>query len=161
MQDVIKAVQDTPIPNLLIAAGLLFLLLGFVNKLGGFIEVSPEQKRLTIPIGLLVLTVGLVLSMRISTPAPIPDPIGSHTKGGEVNSPPIKPETGYVRATTNDPNPPTNLRNGPGSNYAIVVPIQKDEIFFVDLQGSGDWLPARTSDNQNGYIYRQLVRIIK
>ena len=42
MQDLIKAIHDTPIPNLLIAAGLLFLLLGFVNKLGGFIEVSPD-----------------------------------------------------------------------------------------------------------------------
>ncbi|WP_323358011.1 hypothetical protein [Cyanobium gracile] len=157
MQDAIKAVQDTPIPNLLIAAGLLFLLLGFVNKLGGFIEVSPEQKKLTIPIGLLVLTAGLVLSMRMTTLGPI----GGHTNGGEVNPPPIKPETGYVRATTNDPNPPTSLRNGPGSDYAIVVPIQKDEIFFVDLQGSGDWLPARTADNKNGYIYRPLVRLIK
>ena len=157
MQDVLKVVQETPIPNLLIAAGLLFLLLGFVNKLGGFIEVSPEQKRLTIPIGLLVLTVGLVLSMRITTPSSI----GGSTNGGELNPAPIKPETSYVRATTNDPNPPTNLRNGPGSNYAIVVPIQKGEIFFVDLQGPGDWLPARTSDNKNGYIYRPLVRIIK
>lgn len=88
MQEVIKAVQDTPIPNLLIAAGLLFLLLGFVNNLGGFIEVSPEQKRLTIPIGLLVLTVGLVLSMRVTTPGPI----GGNTNGREVNPPPIKPQ---------------------------------------------------------------------
>ena len=157
LKDVFKALQDTPIPNLLIAAGLLFLLLGFVNKLGGFIEVSPEQKRLTIPIGLLVLTVGLVLSMRITTS----DPKDVNTSGRGVNPPPIQPESGYVRATTNDPNPPTNLRNGPGSNYAIVVPIQKDEIFFVDMRGSGDWLPARTADNKNGYVYRPLVSIIK
>ena len=155
MQDLVKAIHDTPIPNLLIAAGLLFLLLGFVNKLGGFIEVSPEQKRLTIPIGLLVLTVGLALSMRITTP------IAGNPNDGEVSPPTGKPQTTYVRSTTNDPDPPTNLRNGPGSNYAIVVPIQKDEIFFVDLQGSGNWLPARTSDNKNGYIYRPLVRIIK
>ena len=157
LKDVIKALQDTPIPNLLIAAGLLFLLLGFVNKLGGFIEVSPEQKRLTIPIGLLVLTVGLVFSMRITTPVPKVE----DTIGGVANPPPIKPESGYVRATTNDPNPPLNLRNGPGSNYAIVVPIQKDEIFFVDIRGSGYWLPARTSDNKNGYVYRPLVRVVK
>jgi hypothetical protein len=152
LQDVVKAVQDTPVPNLLIAAGLLFLLLGFVNKLGGFIEVSPDQRRLTIPIGLLVLTVGLVLSMRIAGPDPMDK---------KVTPPPIKPETSYVRATTNDPNPPTNLRNGPGSSYAIVAPIQKDEIFFVNLRGSGDWLPAKTSDNKYGYIYRPLVRIVK
>lgn len=157
IQDIIKALQDTSIPHLLIGAGLLFLLLGFVNRLGGFIEVSAEQKRLTIPIGLLVLTIGLVLSMRIT----FPSPLSVNTNRGVANTPPVKSEMGYVRATTNDPNPPTNLRNGPGSNYDIVVPIQKDEIFFVNLQDSGDWLPARTSENRYGYIYRPLVRIIK
>jgi hypothetical protein len=155
MRDVIKAIHDTPIPNLLIAAGLLFLLLGFVNKLGGFIEVSPEQKRLTIPIGLLVLTVGLILSMRLATP------IVSNPNDGETSPPPGKPQTTYVRATTNDPDPPTNIRNGPGSNYEIVARIQKGEIFLVDLQGSGDWLPVKTSDNKFGYIHRPLVREVK
>jgi uncharacterized protein YgiM (DUF1202 family) len=155
MQDLIKAIHDTPIPNLLIAAGLLFLLLGFVNKLGGFIEVSPEQKRLTIPIGLLVLTVGLILSMRLTSP------IVSNPNDGETSPPPGKPQTSYVRATTNDPDPPTNLRNGPGSNYEIVARIQKGETFLVDLQGSGEWLPVKTSDNKFGYIHRPLVREVK
>lgn len=66
MESVINAIQKTPIPIILIVAGLFFLLLGFVSKLGGIIEVSPEQKRLTIPIGLLVLTIGLLLNF---TPA--------------------------------------------------------------------------------------------
>ena len=155
MQDLIKAIHDTPIPNLLIAAGLLFLLLGLVNKLGGFIEVSPEQRRLTIPIGLLVLTVGLILSMRITTP------IGNNPNGGQLNQPPDKPRANYVRATTNDPNPPTNLRNGPGSNYETVARIQKGEIFLVDLRGSGEWLPVKTSDNKYGYIHRPIIRVVK
>jgi hypothetical protein len=58
---VISAIQRTPLPTILILAGLFFILLGFISKLGGIIEVSTEQKRLTIPIGLLVLTIGLVL----------------------------------------------------------------------------------------------------
>ena len=155
MQELIKAIHDTPIPNLLIAAGLLFLLLGFVNKLGGFIEVSPEQRRLTIPIGLLVLTAGLVLSMKITAP------IGSNPNGGQLNQPPDKPQASYVRATTNDPNPPTNLRNGPGSNYETVARIQKGEIFLVDPRGSGEWLPVKTSDNKYGYIHRPIIRVVK
>lgn len=157
MPDIIKAIQDTQIPKLLIVAGLLFLLLGFVNKLGGFIEVSSEQKRLTIPIGLLVLTIGLILSLSVATPVTNDPKTGAKT----VIPPVIKPDASYVRAVTDDPNPPTNLRSGPGSNYAIVAPIQKNEIFFVDMQVSGDWLPARTSDNKNGYVYRQLVRTLK
>ena len=148
MQDFLKAIHDTPIPNLLIASGLLFLLLGFVNKLGGFIEVSREQKRLTVPIGLLVLTTGLTLSV-----------IGP--SGMERTSPQVGLKTNYVRAITNDPNPPTNLRNGPGSNYDIVTRVQKGEVFFVDLQSSGEWLPVKTSDNQYGYIHKPLVREVK
>lgn len=61
MEAAITAIQKTLVPTILILAGLLFLLLGFVTKLGGMIEVSPEQKRWTIPIGLLVLSIGLVL----------------------------------------------------------------------------------------------------
>ena len=83
METVIKAIQDTPIPMILILAGLLFLLLGFVNKLGGIIEVSSEQRKLTIPIGLLVLTIGLVLNFipsnnNPSNPAYIPPTYGSN-----------------------------------------------------------------------------------
>jgi hypothetical protein len=157
MQDVIDAVKETPIPNLLIAAGLLFLLLGFVTRLGGFLEVSPEQKKLAIPIGLLVLSVGLVLSVQTSAPVPTTGDGDSQT----ISPPTANPEHGYVRAISDDPNPPTNLRNGPGSDYRIVDRIEKDEIFFVDLKASGDWLPVKTSDHQRGYIYRPLVRVLQ
>lgn len=42
-------------------AGLLFLLLGLVSKIGGVIEVSRDLKRWAIPVGLLIFTIGLVL----------------------------------------------------------------------------------------------------
>lgn len=63
MGDVIKALKDTPIPTILIWAGLFFLLLAFVSKLGGVIEVQPNQKRSAIFIGLLLLTIGLTLNL--------------------------------------------------------------------------------------------------
>lgn len=62
MLEIIKVLQSTPIPVLLIVGGLFFLLLGFVTKIGGVIEVSPEQKKWTIPIGLMILTIGLVIN---------------------------------------------------------------------------------------------------
>jgi hypothetical protein len=62
MESVIKALKDTPVSTILIWGGLLFLLLGFVTKLGGIIEVQPNQKRWTTPIGLLLLAFGLVLN---------------------------------------------------------------------------------------------------
>ena len=70
-------------------------------------------------------------------------------------------KTNYVRAITNDPNPPMNLRNGPGRNYDIIARVQKGEVFLVDLQSSGEWLPVKTSDNQYGYIHKPLISEVK
>ena len=93
--------------------------------------------------------------MRITTP------IVGNPNDGETNQHPDKPQASYVRATTNDPNPPTNLRNGPGSNYETVARIQEGEIFLVDLRGSGEWLPVKTSDNKYCYIHRPIIRVVK
>jgi hypothetical protein len=72
MGDLIKGIQSTPIPTMLIVVGLFILVLAFVTKIGGMIEVSPEQKRWAIPIGLFVLIIGLVLNFspvsRVSPP---------------------------------------------------------------------------------------------
>jgi hypothetical protein len=63
MGDFIKTLKDTPIPTILVWAGLFFLLLPFVSKIGGVIEVQPNQKRSAIFIGLLLLTIGLTLNL--------------------------------------------------------------------------------------------------
>ena len=67
MEQAFEVIQETPVPTLLILVGLFFILLGFVTKIGGLIEVSQTQKKLAIPVGLLVLTVGLVIHL---TPTP-------------------------------------------------------------------------------------------
>jgi hypothetical protein len=78
METFIKAVQDTTIPNILVWAGLFVLITAFVTKIGGIIEVSPEQKRWAIPVGLFLLALGLALNLTspstISTPSPAPAP---------------------------------------------------------------------------------------
>jgi uncharacterized membrane protein HdeD (DUF308 family) len=73
MGDLVKGIQSTPIPTMLIVVGLLILVLAFVTKIGGMIEVSPEQKRWAIPIGLFVLIIGLVLNFSpVSSPTVSP-----------------------------------------------------------------------------------------
>ena len=62
MGEIIEAIKSSPVPTMLIIAGLFFLLLGFVSKIGGIIEVSPEQRIFAIPTGLFVLILGLVLN---------------------------------------------------------------------------------------------------
>jgi hypothetical protein len=74
METLIKAIQSASIPTLLIVAGLFILVLAFVTKIGGIIEVSPERKRWNIPIGLLLLTIGLILHFA-TIPPPTTSPV--------------------------------------------------------------------------------------
>jgi hypothetical protein len=62
MEALMKAIQSTPIATMLIATGLFIVVLAFVTKVGGVIEVSAEQRRWTLPTGLFLLAIGLVLN---------------------------------------------------------------------------------------------------
>jgi hypothetical protein len=73
--ELISSLKDTPLPILLILAGLFFLLLSVAAKVGGAIEVSPTQQKIAIPIGLSLLSLGIILNFQspkladnISTP---------------------------------------------------------------------------------------------
>ena len=71
---------------MLIMVGLFILILAFVTKIGGIIEVSPEQNRWAIPIGLFVLSIGLVLNFSsVSSPMvkiPLPPSSSNPVKSG-------------------------------------------------------------------------------
>lgn len=56
------ALKNTPLPILLVLAGVFLIVLAFVTKIGGIIEVQPSQKGPAIVIGLLLLVVGIVLN---------------------------------------------------------------------------------------------------
>ncbi|MBD1873846.1 hypothetical protein H6F75_10150 [Nodosilinea sp. FACHB-131] len=71
--EIIDALKDTPIPTILIFAGLFFIFLAFVRKVGGVIEVQPAQQKWSAPIGLALLVFGLVLAL--NTPS---EPAGSN-----------------------------------------------------------------------------------
>jgi hypothetical protein len=87
MEAILSAIEKTPVSTILILAGLFFLLLGLVTKIGGFIEVSAEQKRWTFPIGLIVLAIGLALQFSKRSSAP-----GSQPTGGPQASKPGEPD---------------------------------------------------------------------
>ena len=74
MVDLLTSLKDTPLPTLLILAGLFFLLLSVVAKLGGAIEVNPAQQKLAMAIGLFLLIIGLVVTLK-------PAGVGSHGTG--------------------------------------------------------------------------------
>jgi hypothetical protein len=82
---------------MLIVVGLFILVLAFVTKIGGMIEVSPEQKRWAIPIGLFVLVLGLVLNFSSVSPNP-PSPQNPPSERSTSPSPSrqVKP-IGWIR----------------------------------------------------------------
>lgn len=61
METAIKAIQDSPVPSVMMVAGLLFIVSGFNGKIKEILEVLPKKKKASILIGLLFLTIGLVL----------------------------------------------------------------------------------------------------
>jgi hypothetical protein len=60
--DIIKALSSTPIPTLLVVAGLIFLSFAFINvKKPIVIELKPEDRKHARIIGGIVLAVGVIL----------------------------------------------------------------------------------------------------
>lgn len=56
--EVLTVLKDTPIPTILIAAGILFLVLSTMTHLGGKIELSGKQQKVSIAIGIVLLFSG-------------------------------------------------------------------------------------------------------
>jgi energy-coupling factor transporter transmembrane protein EcfT len=61
MEELINAIKDTPIPTLLIVVGLIFILLGVVNKIH-VIEIQSPQRPWAIILGIFLLFIGLALN---------------------------------------------------------------------------------------------------
>lgn len=81
MKDLLSTLKDTPVPTLLILAGIFFLMLSVVTRLGGAIEVSPSQQKLAIPIGLFLLSIGIALNFQIPSSSSSPSGATSDSAG--------------------------------------------------------------------------------
>jgi hypothetical protein len=71
LNDFFATLGDTPLPTLLILAGLFFLLLSIVAKVGALLVVSPARQRQATVLGLLLLIGGLGLHWLEEPPAPV------------------------------------------------------------------------------------------
>jgi hypothetical protein len=75
MKEVITALKDTPIPTILVVAGIVFLLLAIAGQLAGRIVVAPERQRWVAVIGGGLLAIGValyVIPQRPTGPSPTP-----------------------------------------------------------------------------------------
>jgi uncharacterized protein YgiM (DUF1202 family) len=140
MEAIIKAIQNTQTPKLLIVVGLFILVLAFLTKIGGVIEVSQEQRRWAIPIGGFLLILGLILNP--STP---PD------------HPPDKSSPPKCKIIVSDPNPPINVRESP--NGKVLGTLPNGEILKIKAtvrSEEGDWFKI-DYQGRDGYVFTKLT----
>jgi hypothetical protein len=71
LNEFFATLADTPLPNLLILAGLFFLLLSIVAKVGALLVVSPAKQRQATVLGVLLLIGGLALHWLEEPPEPL------------------------------------------------------------------------------------------
>jgi hypothetical protein len=61
MESLLAALKNTPIPTIMVVAGIVFLLLSMAGQLAGRITVPPERQRQATIIGCLLVVVGVAL----------------------------------------------------------------------------------------------------
>ncbi len=73
MAELLGAVQDTPIPNLLVVAGIVFIFLAIAGGLSDKVTVPKERQRLIGGIGAVLLVAGIGLHVLDSQRPPSGD----------------------------------------------------------------------------------------
>ncbi len=63
MDKIIGAFADTPIPTILVVAGILFLLLSVAEKVSGHLTIPEARKKQALGLGVVLLSVGVFLSV--------------------------------------------------------------------------------------------------
>ncbi len=117
MEEIVKSIQGTPIPNLLIISGIVFILLSITGGISGKINITPQKQKAASLFGIVFLIIGLSLIF-------IP------VKGGI--DPPKSPS-----APVSDPKPPINP-DKPWESWNKVV----DETF---ADNAANWPSDSTS----------------
>jgi hypothetical protein len=113
MDTIITALKDTPIPTILVVAGIGFLLLSIASQLVGRIAVPPERQRQAAIIGGLLVVVGLTLHVAPLLRSPSMSPEVPHASRPELPSgktPSLPtPETPPSPPSSSPPEPTTQL----------------------------------------------------
>lgn len=163
MESAIVALKDTPIPTILVIAGIVFLLLAIAGQLAGRIAVAPERQRWAAVIGGGLLVLGVALHVvpqsrlisRGTDETPASRPSTPQTKEQRPqpsdvspSTPPSTPESS-VQALTEEKEPNNDMRTATviteGTTVRGSIATDQDQDFF--------------RLNPSGYKARVLVRI--
>ncbi len=132
MDDLIRTVSQTPLPTILVLAGIAFWILAIAGSLAGKITIDPSRQWAAGAVGSAFVGLGLILFFvsgqkatpppppaPITTPSPTPSPVQPPSPSNvQPSAPPVvvvRPEP-PAPAPTPAPNPPPVARPGPGVN---------------------------------------------
>jgi hypothetical protein len=112
MDTLLTALKNTPIPTILVVAGIAFLLLSIVGQLAGRVTVPPERQRQATIIGCLLLVIGIVLHVVppwLISPRPpeVPAPTVPHPAPKVDQPPPTAPTSPSTQLSPSTPQPTT------------------------------------------------------
>ena len=103
MMELLVALKDTSVPNVLVIAGIVFLLLAVAGRIGTGVFIPPERQRAAATIGVMLLISGIVL-FKVPTPnpqLPSPNSTSSSQKTATAKTPPRKFQRGSTIKKSN------------------------------------------------------------
>ena len=131
MESILTALKDTPIPTILVIAGILFLLLSIAGQLAGRIAVPPERQRQAAIMGCLLVLVGVavhVVPPRLTSPKPQEAPAPIAPPPTLKKDEPAQPPTTSPRTQA----PPSTPE--PATQDFKVMPLPSLNAHFTALQ---------------------------
>lgn len=85
MVDAIRALADTPVPTILVVAGIVFLLLSVADKLSAQLSVPDQRRRHAQILGGILLVIGVALNLQPGLPpAPESSATASESQGSTL-----------------------------------------------------------------------------
>lgn len=127
--DAIARLQETPVPTVLVLAGVLFLLLAFVDQIGNILLLPPQRRKSACLAGIVLLIGGVSLYL---LPAP------TTTRAGAQS-----PQTGV------EPSPPSPVRQ----NRLAVDPDSVHPVYREKLSSGYD-VGVNTSGGLTDWVHR-------
>ncbi len=123
MIEILKTLRDTPLPSILVVGGLVFLLLPFLKKPGGAIEIEPANKGVAAIIGIFLLASGIGLYI-----LPLSAPPPTQTSSGQQS--PSQPQSQLVIVITATPYPTLP------ATIVVVQPASRVQLVQSEMTGA-------------------------
>jgi hypothetical protein len=146
MIEILKTLRDTPLPSILVVGGLVFLLLPFLKKTGGAIEIESTNKGVAAIIGIFLLASGIGLYILPLSAQPV-----TGTNNVAIStSQPTQGSTIIATATVK------------GVTSDIIVSLKYDETAGVHLvQGQTQLVATYLRQVQGGGSLEEAIQSIK